>query len=87
MSIRYETTGTAPRTVHPHALFLAGNGEVYLDAYQVAGATSSGEGIPDWRQMRLDRIIAVERLDGSFDPAPGFNRAADKYSAGLIVGV
>jgi hypothetical protein len=87
VSLRYETTGTAPRTVHPHVLFLAANGEIYVDAYQVGGATSSGEEIPDWRQLSLAKVTAAELLDGSFKTAPGYNPAADKYAVGIIAQV
>ena len=87
VSLCYATTGIARRVVHPHALFRASTGKKYVDGYQVAGATSSGERIPDWRQMRISKITAIEILDGSFAPAPGWNPAAKKYSAGLLAHV
>jgi hypothetical protein len=87
VSLRYETTGAARRTVHPQVLFHTANGEICLDAYQVAGPTSSGERIPTWRQMDLAKIRAPELIDGSFRRAPGLNLAADKYSAGVIAHV
>ncbi|HVT00047.1 MAG TPA: WYL domain-containing protein [Solirubrobacterales bacterium] len=87
VSLHYATTGSAPRTVHPHVLFRAAGGEIFLDAYQVAGPTSSGERVPVWRQMNLVGITAIELLGGEFAAAPDFNRAADKYSAGLIASV
>jgi len=84
LSLRYETTGAAPRRVHPQVLFRAANGTLCLDGYQVGGATSSGERLPDWRQLDLTKISAVEPLEGTFAPAPGLNRRADKYAGGLI---
>jgi hypothetical protein len=87
LSLRYKTTGAAPRTVHPQVLFRAANGTICLDAYQVAGATSSGERIPEWRTLSLSKISATELLDGTFGKAPGLNLGADKYSAGLIAHV
>ena len=87
VSLWYATTGSAPRIVHPHVLFRAGNGEVYLDAFQVAGATSSGERLPDWRQLELAKIAKIEPMDGTFEIAPGLRLAADKYSGGLIAHV
>jgi hypothetical protein len=87
VSLSYETTGAAARTVHPHVLFRAANGEIRLDGYQVAGPTSSGNPIPGWRQMDLAKITAIALLDGSFDPAPGFGRAAEKYAGGLVAGI
>ncbi|HEX3737900.1 MAG TPA: hypothetical protein VHV53_10190, partial [Solirubrobacterales bacterium] len=87
VSLRYSTTGAARRTVHPHVLFRAADGEIFVDVYQVAGPTSSGEDVPAWRQMNLTGITAIELLDEEFETAPGFNRAADKYSAALIASV
>lgn len=84
LSLRYETTGGATRTVHPQVLFRAANGTLCLDCYQVGGATSSDEGIPGWRQLDLDKITAIEVLNGSFRPAPGLNLDAERYAAGMI---
>lgn len=84
LSLCYETTGAARRTVHPQVLFRTTGGALCLDCYQVGGATSSDEGIPGWRQLDLDKITAVEVLDGSFKRAPGLNLDAAKYAAGMI---
>jgi hypothetical protein len=43
VSLAYETTGAAARTVHPHVLFRASDGEVCLDGYQ---ASSPGSDLP-----------------------------------------
>jgi hypothetical protein len=53
----------------------------------VAGATSSGERIPDWRQLSLAGISRIELLDETFQPAPGLNLASAKYAAGVIAHV
>ncbi|MBS1884791.1 MAG: WYL domain-containing protein [Actinobacteria bacterium] len=87
LSLLYQTTGAAPRTVHPQVLFRAANGTLCLDCYQVGGATSSEERIPGWRQLDLDRITAAQLLDGSFERAPGLNLGAEKYAAGMIAHV
>jgi hypothetical protein len=50
----------------------------------VAGATASGERLPDWRQFDLTKITSIEPLGGTFAPAPGLDRRADKYATGLI---
>lgn len=84
VSLCYESTGIAPRTVHPHVLFRASTGKICVDCYQVDGATSSGERIPDWRQMNLAKITQIEPLDGEFDMAEGLNLASPKYSNGLL---
>jgi hypothetical protein len=87
LSLRYETTGAARREVHPQVLFRARNGTLCLDGYQVAGATSSGERLPDWRQLDLAKITAIEPLDGTFGPAPGLDRRAGKYAGRVIASV
>ena len=70
--------------MHPQVLFRAATGTLCLDAYQVAGATASGERLPDWRQLDLAKITSIEPLAGTFAPAPGLDRRADKYATGLI---
>ncbi len=87
LALRYETTGSAWRTVHPQVLFRISTGEIAVDAYQVGGATSSGEGIPGWRQLSLARIHGIEVLEGAFEPAPGLNLASARYAAGVIAHV
>ncbi|HEX5990601.1 MAG TPA: hypothetical protein VFY75_10360 [Solirubrobacterales bacterium] len=87
VSLCYETTGSATRIVHPHVLFRTTTGKICIDAYQVEGATSSGERVPDWRQMNVAKITRIELLEGTFQTAPGLNLAADKYAPGLIAHV
>jgi hypothetical protein len=87
VSLRYRTTGAAERTVHPHILFRTADGTVCLDVYQVAGATSSGERPPCWRQLDLGKISAFDPLGGTFSVAAGFNRQAPKYAGGVLASV
>ena len=87
VSLCYESTGIASRIVHPQVLFRASTGAICLDGYQVDGATSSGERIPDWRRMRLAKITKIELLEGEFDKAPGLNLASSSYSGGLLAHV
>ena len=87
VSLCYESTGSAPRTVHPHVLFRTSTGKICIDGYQVDGATASGERIPDWRQMNLAKITQIEPLDDEFDIAAGLNLASPKYSNGLLAHV
>ena len=87
VSLCYETTGDAPRIVHPHVLFRTTTGKVCIDGYQVEGATGSGERVPDWRQMNLAKISEVEILDGIFETAPGLNLGSPKYATGLLAHV
>lgn len=50
-----------------HVLFRTTTGKICVDAYQVKGegATSSGERVPDWRQMNLAKITSIELRDGT----------------------
>jgi len=87
VALCYESTGSAPRTVHPHVLFRTSTGKICIDCYQVDGATSSGERIPDWRQMNLAKITEIEVLDDSFETAAGLNLGSPKYANGLLAHV
>jgi hypothetical protein len=73
----------ATRVVQPHVLYLARNGKVCLDAYQVAGESSSGM-LPGWREFDLEETSDVEPLADAFDIAPGFDRDAPKYRHGVL---
>ena len=76
----------ATRVVQPHVLYLARDGKVCLDAYQVAGESSSGA-LPGWREFELDQTSEVEPLGGEFEIAPGFDRDAPKYRHGILEAV
>jgi hypothetical protein len=77
---------SATRVVQPHVLYRSAKGTVCLDAYQVAGASSSGH-LPGWREFDLARAREVELVEDAFAPAPGFDRAAAKYRHGVIASV
>jgi hypothetical protein len=83
VALSYEGDGGAMRTVHPQVLYVTGDGEPCLDAYQVAGPTSSGNPIPGWRHFDLAKIERLDVLDGSFGPAPGLNLNSPRYSRGV----
>src|SRR4051812_12465688 len=74
------------RVVQPHVLYLTGKGTVCLDAYQVAGASSSGA-LPGWREFDLARTTDVEPLADAFTVAPGFDPGAPKYRHGVLASV
>ena len=76
----------ATRVVQPHVLYRSAKGTVCLDAYQVAGSSSSGR-LPGWREFDLARTREVEVLEDAFEPAPGFDRAAAKYRQGVIASI
>ena len=73
----------ATRVVQPHALYRTSGGRLFLDAYQVAGESSSGD-LPGWREFDLALTMDVEALDDAFEPAPGFDRGALKYRRGVV---
>ena len=73
----------ATRVVHPHALYRASGGRLFLDAYQVAGESSSGD-LPGWREFDLALVSDVEPLGHAFEVAPGFDPGALKYRRGLV---
>ncbi len=73
----------ATRVVQPHALYRTSGGRVFLDAYQVAGESSSGD-LPGWREFDLALATDLEALDDAFEVAPGFDPGALKYRRGLL---
>lgn len=72
------------RLIEPHALGKGSNNQILLRAYQVEGASASGEH-EHWKLFRLDRIRALTP-DGSpsLAPRPGYKRG-DKHMKGGIV--
>ncbi len=59
-----------PAALGPHA----DTGKMTLRAYQVGGATESGN-VPFWRLFTLAKMTSVTLLDGTFqDPPPGYMR-------------
>jgi hypothetical protein len=79
----YDGDELPERLGHPHALFLTPEGQAEVDVYQVAGFTRTAT-LPAWRTFRLDRIVTAERLETTFEPAPGWDPLGDKYSGGIV---
>jgi hypothetical protein len=75
--------GGPTRVVHPHVLYRSAAGTICLDAYQVAGASSSGD-LPGWREFELEYATDVEPIGDRFELAPGFDPAAPKYRHGVL---
>ena len=75
--------GREPRVVHPHAVYRAASGGLFLDGLQVAGASRSGS-LPGWREFALMRIVDVRVLEARFEPDPEFNRGSERYQHGLL---
>jgi hypothetical protein len=79
----YDGDGLPERLGHPHALFLGPAGEASVDVYQVAGFTRTAT-LPAWRTFLLDRITGAERVESTFELAPGWDPLGDKYSGGIV---
>jgi predicted DNA-binding transcriptional regulator YafY len=75
--------GREARVVHPHAVYRAASGGLFVDALQVSGASRSGA-LPGWREFALMRIVELRVLDARFEPDPEFNRASERYQHGLL---
>ena len=75
--------GRNARVVHPHAVYRAASGTLFLDGLQVSGATRSGS-LPGWREFALMRIVDLRVLDAEFEPDPEFNRGSERYRHGLL---
>ena len=85
LEVEYQGKGKAQglRVIDPHALFRTGDDRLFLHAFQVDGASSSGD-IPDWRQFDLAEISAVKLLTSHFELADGYDPSSRMYSAGLL---
>jgi predicted DNA-binding transcriptional regulator YafY len=81
VELRY--SGNDARVVHPHAVYRAASGTLFLDGLQVSGATRSGS-LPGWREFALMRIADIRVLDAEFEPDPEFNRGSERYQHGLL---
>ena len=62
------------RIVEPHAYGLNDNGNELLRAYQVSGASESGEH-SGWKLFQIDEIRSLSVLEKTFSgPRPGYKR-------------
>lgn len=72
------------RVIEPHALGWGADVQLLLRAYQVDGASASGEH-EHWKLFRVDRIVSIDPDDTSSDaPRPGY-RPGDKAMKGGII--
>lgn len=61
------------RTVEPHALGISADGNLLLRAYQIGGASKSGEHA-NWKLFRIEKITSLEVTEERFAGArPGYN--------------
>lgn len=66
--------GPGGRIIEPHAHGLSSDGNELLRAFQVSGASASGEHV-DWKLFRVDRISLLRILDETFDgPRPEYRQ-------------
>jgi predicted DNA-binding transcriptional regulator YafY len=72
------------RVIEPHALGYGADGQVLLRAFQVAGASASGQPV-HWKLFRLDRISDAKLSGGSFrKPRPQYQRDDGAMMRGII---
>lgn len=72
------------RVIEPHALGFSSAGDPLLRAYQVSGASASGEH-PYWRLFRVDSFGSCEPNGEKFaNPRPGYRRGDKAMKGGLI---
>ena len=72
------------RLIEPHALGYSKDGNLLLRAFQIEGASASGEHV-DWKLFRIDRMNNPEDSGDSFDgPRPGYNPDDPAMKGGVI---
>jgi len=72
------------RVIEPHALGYGSDGQVLLRAFQVAGASESGQPV-HWKLFRLDRIKDAKLNGRSFrKPRPQYRRDDPAMTRGII---
>jgi predicted DNA-binding transcriptional regulator YafY len=72
------------RVVEPHALGYGSDGQLLLRAFQVAGASASGQPF-HWKLFRLDRIREAELNGGRFrKPRPEYQGDDPAMTRGII---
>ena len=72
------------RTIEPHALGHGSDGQLLLRAFQIEGASSSGEHV-HWKLFRLDRMRDAGHNGATFDgPRPEYKRNDRAMTRGII---
>lgn len=72
------------RLIEPHAVGYSKDGNVLLRAYQVSGASASGEH-EHWKLFRLDRMMSAHLTADRFSgPRDGY-KTGDKAMKGGII--
>jgi predicted DNA-binding transcriptional regulator YafY len=72
------------RIIEPHALGISKDGDVLLRAYQISGASASGEH-ENWKLFRVDRISGLSESTQTFaGPRPQYNPNDSAMKQGVI---
>ena len=72
------------RLIEPHTLGRSGDGNLLLRAFQVSGASASGEH-HHWKLFRVDRMRSAEDGGDGFDgPRPLYNPDDSAMKGGII---
>lgn len=72
------------RVIEPHALGKSADGNLLLRAFQVSGASASGEH-KDWKLFRLDRATKVVKTETTFAaPRAGYRRGDSAMKGGIL---
>lgn len=75
------------RLIEPHTLGRGSDGQLLLRAYQVSGASASGEH-EHWKLFRVDRMRDAARDDTPSEaPRPGYKRGDKIMKLGIIAEV
>ena len=81
LSISYDP---GERIVEPHVLGRSSKGDLLLRAFQVSGASASGEH-HNWKLFRLDRMLSAAESGDEFDgPRPLYNPDDSAMKGGII---
>ena len=72
------------RFIEPHCLGVGKDGQILLRAYQIHGATRSGED-RSWKLFRLDKLHLLEVTNDNFiGPRPLYNPNDSAMKRGII---
>jgi len=72
------------RIIEPHAFGWSADRNLLLRAYQIEGASASGEH-EWWKLFRVDRAESIDLTGASFDgPRPEYKRGDRAMRAGII---
>lgn len=72
------------RTVEPHTIGQSADGNILLRAYQVEGASASGEH-EHWKLFRVDRLTECGDDGSDFDgPRPEYKKGDKAMKGGII---